>query len=105
MMISPISGLGSISSISTVVPSASAPVAPAAGDSGSSFTSVLSNLFSGAVNTIGAGETAAIQGMQGAVPAYKVVESVMSAQRTLQTTLAVRDKLVSAYQDITRMSI
>ncbi len=35
----------------------------------------------------------------------RVVESVMDAQRTLQSVLAVRDKLVSAWQEITRMSI
>ena len=35
----------------------------------------------------------------------KVVESVMDAQRSLQSVLAIRDKLVSAWQDISRMSI
>jgi flagellar hook-basal body complex protein FliE len=29
----------------------------------------------------------------------------MSAQRTLQQTIAIRDKAVSAYQEISRMSI
>ena len=35
----------------------------------------------------------------------RVVESVMDAQRSLQSVLAIRDKLVSAWQDISRMSI
>ena len=30
----------------------------------------------------------------------KVVESVMAAQRSLQSVLAIRDKAVSAYQEI-----
>ena len=51
------------------------------------------------------GEAAAIEGVKGSMPTFKVVDSVMSAQRTLQQTLAIRDKAVSAYQDITRMSI
>ena len=29
----------------------------------------------------------------------------MGAQRTLQSTLAIRDKAVSAYQEISRMTI
>jgi len=34
-----------------------------------------------------------------------VVEAVMNAQSTLQTAIAVRDKVVSAYQDVSRMAI
>ncbi len=52
-----------------------------------------------------AGEAAAIQGVVGAAPPMRVVESVMDAQRSLQSVLAIRDKLVSAWQDISRMSI
>jgi flagellar hook-basal body complex protein FliE len=35
----------------------------------------------------------------------KVVESVMEAQRSLQSVLAIRDKIVSAYQEVARMAI
>jgi flagellar hook-basal body complex protein FliE len=47
----------------------------------------------------------AIQGVEGAVSPMKVVEAVMAAQRSLQTVLAIRDKAVSAYQDVARMAI
>jgi flagellar hook-basal body complex protein FliE len=47
----------------------------------------------------------AIQGLQGSAPAFKVVEAVMAAQRTLQSALAIRDKAVTAYQEISRMTI
>jgi flagellar hook-basal body complex protein FliE len=52
-----------------------------------------------------AGEAVAIQGVQGAVSPMKVVDSVMAAQRSLQTVLAIRDKAVSAYQEVARMAI
>jgi flagellar hook-basal body complex protein FliE len=52
-----------------------------------------------------AGEAAAIQGLQGTMQPFKVVEAIMDAQRTLQQTLAIRDKAVSAYQEISRMAI
>ena len=42
---------------------------------------------------------------QGAAAPMKVVESVMEAQRSLQSVLAIRDKVVSAYQEIARMAI
>jgi flagellar hook-basal body complex protein FliE len=58
-----------------------------------------------AVDTMQQGEGAAIQGVKGSMSTFKVVDAVMSAQRTLQQTLAIRDKAVSAYQDITKMSI
>ena len=47
----------------------------------------------------------AIQGIQGSAPPMKVVELVMEAQRTLQSVMAIRDKVVSAYQEIARMAI
>ena len=52
-----------------------------------------------------AGEAAAIQGLQGGMAPYKVVDSIMGAQRTLQSMLAIRDKAVSAYQEVSRMAI
>ncbi|MDE3175871.1 MAG: flagellar hook-basal body complex protein FliE [Pseudomonadota bacterium] len=80
-------------------------VAPSAAASGPSFTEMLGQVIAGGVNTIQAGESAAIQGLSGAAPAFKVVESVMAAQRTLQEGLSIRDKVVSAYQEIARMTI
>jgi flagellar hook-basal body complex protein FliE len=35
----------------------------------------------------------------------KVVDAVLAAERELQTVIAVRDKAVNAYQEISRMSI
>jgi flagellar hook-basal body complex protein FliE len=43
--------------------------------------------------------------MQGTTPVHQVVESIMSAQRSLQSVLAMRDKAVSAYQEISRMAM
>ena len=75
------------------------------GSSGGDFSQVLGQVFNDAVGTVQSGEAAAIQGLQGSAPPFKVVESVMAAQRTLQSALAIRDKAVSAYQEISRMAI
>ena len=73
--------------------------------SGPTFDQVLGNLFNEGVQVMQAGEAAAIQGMTGGLPAFKVVDAVMSAQRTLTEGIAIRDKAVSAYQEIARMAI
>jgi flagellar hook-basal body complex protein FliE len=52
-----------------------------------------------------AGETAAVGGILGQTPINEVADAVMSAQRTLQAALSIRDKAVSAFQEITRMTI
>ena len=57
------------------------------------------------VGNLKAAEAASIEGLQGAAPVHKVVEAIMSAQRSLQSALALRDKAVTAYQEISRMAI
>jgi flagellar hook-basal body complex protein FliE len=51
------------------------------------------------------GEAAAIAGVDGQASVQQVVEAVMQAESTLQTAIAIRDKVVSAYQEISRMTI
>ncbi|MCA0432969.1 MAG: flagellar hook-basal body complex protein FliE [Proteobacteria bacterium] len=56
-------------------------------------------------NTLQAGESAAISGIKGEVPMQQVVEKVLEAERTLTTAVSIRDKIVSAYLEMTRMQI
>jgi flagellar hook-basal body complex protein FliE len=85
---------------------ASAARGPApAPSSGVSFEEALGRAVNSAVDTLKAGEAAAIEGVEGGAPPMKVVEAVMDAQRTLQSALAIRDKLVNAWQELSRMSI
>ncbi len=69
------------------------------------FSHVLSQLTSGAVQTLQHGEAMSIEGIEGKVPVQQVVESVMSAEQTLQTVIAIRDKVVAAYQQLSQMAI
>lgn len=73
--------------------------------SGADFSQIMTQVSGDAVGTMKTAEATAIQGIQGAASVDKVVESIMSAQRSLQSTLAIRDKAVSAYQEISRMAI
>jgi flagellar hook-basal body complex protein FliE len=76
---------------------------PAVG--GADFGQVMNQVSGDAIASLKSAETASIEGLQGAAPVHKVVEAIMSAQRSLQSTLAIRDKAVSAYQEISRMAI
>ena len=81
------------------------PAATAAPTQGPSFDQALAQVIGSAVDTLQTGEAVAIQGVEGAAAPMKVVESVMAAQRSLQTVLSIRDKAVSAYQEVARMAI
>jgi flagellar hook-basal body complex protein FliE len=69
------------------------------------FDGVLEQVAADAIGTMKAGEAASISSIQGKVSAQKVVEAMMSAERTLQMAVAVRDKVVQAYQEVSRMAI
>lgn len=103
-----IDGVSALSAARALTPAEAAPTpaaGPAASTAGPSFAQTLSQFASDAIGTLQAGEAAAIQGLQGSLPPFKVVESVMAAQRTLQEALSIRDKAVTAYQEISRMAI
>ena len=70
-----------------------------------SFSQVMSQVSGDVVGNLKSAEAASIEGLQGAAPVHKVVEAIMSAQRSLQSALALRDKAVAAYQEISRMAI
>jgi flagellar hook-basal body complex protein FliE len=88
------SQIGSVQKTAAAVPS-----------SHGSFGDMMVQVASGATETLRAGEAAAISGIQGKASVQQVVEAVMSAEQTLQTAIAIRDKVVAAYQEISRMAI
>jgi len=88
--------------LSQALPAAAQPSNVAAG--GSDFGHVFAQVGE-AIDSLQAGESAAISGLQGQTSVQHVVESVMSAERSLQTVVAIRDKIVSAYQSISQMAI
>ena len=50
-------------------------------------------------------ETTSVAGLANKASVQQVVEAVMAAEQTLQTVIAIRDKAVAAYLEISRMSI
>ena len=70
-----------------------------------SFSDMMAQVATNAVDTMKTGEAASIAGIQGKASVQQVVEAVMAAEQTLQTAIAIRDKVVAAYQEIARMAI
>lgn len=81
--------------------------APAAGtaETGGGFGEFLSNAMHEAVATMHQGEQAATQHLTGRADIVDVVNAVNQAELTLDTVVAVRDKVVAAYQSIMNMAI
>src|ERR1700754_2359004 len=72
---------------------------------GGNFSDFLSGALKDSITTMRQGEQAASQQVQGKANLVDVVQSVNAAEITLDTVVAVRDKVVAAYQSIMNMPI
>ena len=66
---------------------------------------MLGQMATDAAAQLRASEQISIAGVQGKASVQQVVDAVMSAEQTLQGAIAIRDKVVSAYLELSRMSI
>ncbi|MGI4746451.1 MAG: flagellar hook-basal body complex protein FliE [Janthinobacterium lividum] len=80
-------------------------IADADAAGGSGFGDTLAKALQGVVQTGQAADVAAAKGISGEGNLTDVVMAVSRAQMALQSTTAIRDRVVQAYQDIMKMSI
>lgn len=59
---------------------------------GASFASVLGNVSIDAMNNLKKAEVASFEGIQGKANTREVVDAVLSAEQSLQTAIALRDR-------------
>ncbi len=78
--------------------------AGSAGDAGG-FGNLLQRAMQGVVDAGHNADAQSMQALSGGGNLTDVVTAVSQAQLALQTTTAVRDRVVQAYQEIMRMSI
>lgn len=76
---------------------------PAAAETG--FGEFLDRQVVQAVDTLKESERVSAAAIAGKASAQEVVRAVMAAEMTVQTVVAIRDKMVAAYQDIMRMAV
>jgi|SRR5215475_77096 len=70
-----------------------------------SFETALVDALKSSVSTMRVGEAAAAEGGAGKGDIVQVVNAVTAAELTLETVVAIRDRVISAYQDIMKMPI
>ena len=73
--------------------------------SGASFSDALKLMAQDMSVSLERAEAAAIGGVKGQVPVREVVETVLQAEQSLKAAIAVRDKVVAAYLELSRMQI
>ncbi len=79
---------------------AAAPTDPAG-----SFATLLSQAAEHTISTLQSTEQVSVQALQGQAEMRQVVDAVMSAEQSLQAAIAIRDKIVTAYLEVSRMAI
>ena len=72
---------------------------------GGDFAGLVRAELSGARADLRAGEAKAVEALSGRASLQDVVEAVTEAELSLQKMTAVRDRVISAYQEIMRMPI
>ncbi|MCR9124113.1 MAG: flagellar hook-basal body complex protein FliE [Phyllobacteriaceae bacterium] len=70
-----------------------------------SFGDILRDQIAATVNSVKTADSAAMAGINGQMDTRAVTDAVMEAERSLQAAVAIRDKIVTAYLDMTRMAI
>ncbi len=72
---------------------------------GPTFSNLIETEAQQALQTTHMAEKASIQGVAGKADLTDVVTAVSNAEMTLQTVVAVRDRVIGAYLDILKMPI
>jgi flagellar hook-basal body complex protein FliE len=72
---------------------------------GASFGDLLKSVMGDAVQSSKAAETQMAAHVAGKTELIDVVTAISSAEASLETVMAVRDQVISAYQEIMRMPI
>ena len=72
---------------------------------GNSFVSMVTDSLKSAVQTGREAEELSLKQISGEADLKDVVTAVANAEQTLETVVAVRDKVLNAYQEILRMPI
>ncbi len=86
-------------------PLAGAGASGAAAAPGQNFSDMVQGAIEQTIKSSKAAETQMSNQVQGKAQLVDVVTAISSAQTSLQTVLAVRDEVISAYQEIMRMTI
>jgi len=69
------------------------------------FEAMLGKLITDTANALRKAEATSINSVLGGASVQETVEAVLSAEQALQIAIAIRDKVVAAYLEVSRMAI
>lgn len=72
---------------------------------GQSFGGLVKEAANRTIDTLENAEKVSMKAMRGEADTREVVDAVMSAEQSLQAAIAIRDKIVTAYLEVSRMAI
>lgn len=107
-MINLVSGVpGIVAEVASAAAQASGAAGAASGGRATqaSFFDVFQQMGTQVIDNMQAAEKQSFRAVMGEADTREVVDALMTADQSLQTAIAIRDKLVTAYLDITRMQI
>ena len=105
MAINPSAAATAYSNALKAVTGPGAAAGDSAGAAGPSFADMVKDVVGDAVKSGQAAEQKALQGAGNKAEIVDVVTAITNAELSLQTVVAVRDKVIAAYQDIMKMPI
>lgn len=107
MIVDPVSSLSSALSTATrnATETAATPAIVETAPTGNAFADFMNSVGTNFADSLKTAETKSMDGILGKASTREVVDAVMSADQTLQTAMAFRDKIVSAYLEIVKMPI
>ena len=96
-------GVSSGNSVSSMAKTAE--MGESKGMAATDFATALANAGKDFVQTVEKAEATSIAGINGQATTYEVATTMMEAEQALQMAVAVRERITSAYMEISRMQI
>jgi flagellar hook-basal body complex protein FliE len=72
---------------------------------GPSFGSLVSEAATRTIDKLENAELVSMKALRGEADTREVVDAVMSAEQSLQAAIAIRDRIINAYLEVSRMAI
>ncbi len=89
----------------TDLPKAGGMAVNAAGGEGEDFASMLGKMAGDTLGSLHQAENISRQAVQGKVSPVEIATAVAEAETSLQMLVTLREKMIAAYQEVTRMSV
>lgn len=89
----------------TDLPKASGMAVNATGEETENFASMLGKMAGDSIGNLHQAENISRQAVQGKVSPVEIATAVAEAETSLQMLVTLREKMIAAYQEVTRMSV